>query len=182
MQRRHLTTAVTLLVLVAILVFGVFLGVKSLFAPLPGTGADASATASPTCAPTDIKRGQRIRSTQVQISVFNGGTRSGLADSTMAMLRARGFTSGSVGNAPSDVSVKRVRVFTTEQNDMAARLVARQFGRATKVTVTATDLGPGIDVVVGNGFNKLSKARRVIVARQSSSVCVPVPDASSGTS
>jgi hypothetical protein len=182
MNRRHLTTAVTLLVLVAILVLGVVVGVKSLFAPVPGTGADASASPSPTCEPTTIKKGQRVRSRQVQVSVYNGGTRSGLADSTMAMLRARGFTSGSVGNAPSDVSVRRVRVFTTEKNDMAARLVARQFGRSTKVTVTETDLGPGIDVVVGNRFDKLSKARRVLVARRSSSVCVPVPEASTGTS
>ena len=182
MGRRHLTTAVTLLVLVAILVLGVLLGVKTLFAPLPGSDAGASASPSASCAPKDIAKGQRIRSTQVQVSVFNGGTRSGLADSTMAMLRARGFTPGDVGNAPEEPAVHRVRVFTTDKNDMAAQLVARQFGRATKVTVTDTDLGPGIDVIVGNGFDKLSKARRVIVARQSSSVCVPVPSTSTGTS
>ena len=181
MARRHVTTAVTLLVLVAILVAGALIGVKTLFAPLPDTGTSASATPSPTCSPKNVKQGQRIRTTQVQVSVFNGGTRSGLADSTMARLRARGFTAGSVGNAPADVAVRRVRIFTTERADMAARLVARQFGRRTKVVVTDTDLGPGIDVVVGNGFDKLAKARRVIVARQSSSVCVPVPRETSGT-
>jgi hypothetical protein len=182
MGRRHLTTAVTLLVLVAILVLGVLIGVKTLFAPLPGSDTGASATQSPSCSPKNVQKGQRIRSTQVQVSVFNGGTRSGAADSTMAMLRARGFTPGSVGNAPSDVSVKRVRVFTTDKSDVAAQLVARQFGRKTKVTLTDTDLGPGVDVVVGNGFDKLSKARRVIVVKQSSSVCVPVPSDSTGTS
>ena len=178
MARRHVTTGVTLLVLVSILVIGALLGAKALFAPLPGDDVGASASPSPTCSPKDVRKGQRIRSTQVQVSVFNGGTRAGLADSTMAKLRARGFTQGDVGNAPSDLTPKRVRVFTTEANDMAARLVARQFGRKTKVVVSTTDLGPGIDVVVGNGFDKLSKARRVIVARQSSSVCVPLPSAS----
>jgi hypothetical protein len=181
MSRRHVTTAVTLLVLVAILVVGLVLGAKTLFAPLPGDTA-ANPSPSPTCSSQTIKKGQLIRSKQVQVSVFNGGTRNGLADSTMAQLRARGFTAGSVGNAPSDLKAKRVRVFTTEKGDLSAQLVARQFGRRTKVTVTKQDLGPGIDVVVGNKFDQLSKARRVIVVRQSSSVCVPAPSASTGTS
>ena len=180
MARRHLTTAVTLLVLVSILVLGVVLGVKTLFAPLPGSDK-ATATPSPSCSPKTVRKGQRIRSTQVQVSVFNGGTRSGLADETMRLLARRGFTQGDVGNAPSDAKVSRVRVLTTEKNDMAAALVARQFGRTTRVIVTGTDLGPGIDVIVGNKFGKLAKAKRVLVAQSSSSVCVPLPSASTAT-
>ena len=180
MARRHLTTAVTLLVLVSILVLGVVLGVKTLFAPLPGSDK-ATATPSPSCSPKTVRKGQRIRSTQVQVSVFNGGTRSGLADETMRLLARRGFTQGDVGNAPSDAKVTRVRVLTTEKNDMAATLVARQFGRTTRVIVTETDLGPGIDVIVGNKFGKLAKAKRVLVAQSSSSVCVPLPSASTAT-
>lgn len=172
MARRHLTTAVTLLVLVGILVVGVILGVKTLFAPLPGSD-NASAKPSASCSPKTVKKGQRIRSSQVQVSVFNGGTRSGLADETLQRLTRRGFKAGEVGNAPE--TVRRVRVLTTEQNDMAARLVARQFGRGTKVVVSSTDLGPGIDVIVGNRLRKLAKPKRVMVARSSSSVCVPVP-------
>jgi hypothetical protein len=179
MARRHLTTAVTLLVLVGILVVGVLLGVKTLFAPLPG-GGNAAAQPSPTCSPKVVKKGQRIRSTQVQVSIFNGGTRSGLADETMQLLARRGFTMGDVGNAPTDAKVRRVRVLTTEKNDMAAQLVARQFGRTTRVVVSDTDLGPGIDVIVGNKFDKLAKAKRVLVARTSSSVCVPLPSPTSG--
>jgi len=170
--RRHLTTAVTLLVLVGILVVGVILGVKTLFAPLPGSD-NASAKPSASCSPKTVKKGQRIRSSQVQVSVYNGGTRSGLADETLQRLTQRGFTAGEVGNSP--VSVRRVRVLTTERNDMAARLVARQFGRRTKVVVSSTDLGPGIDVIVGNKLGKLAKPKRVLVARSSSSVCVPAP-------
>ena len=180
MARRHLTTAVTLLVLVSILVLGVVLGVKTLLAPLPGSDK-ATATPSPSCSPKTVRKGQRIRSTQVQVSVFNGGTRSGLADETMRLLARRGFTQGDVGNAPSDAKVSRVRVLTTEKNDMAATLVARQFGRTTRVIVTETDLGPGIDVIVGNKFGKLAKAKRVLVAQSSSSVCVPLPSASTAT-
>jgi len=166
-------TAVTLLVLVGILVVGVLVGIDNLLAPLPGSGSPA-ADASPSCSPKTVKKGQRIRATQVQVSVFNGGTRSGLADDTLGALAKRGFKRGEVGNAPSDIKVKRVQVFSTEKNDVTALLVAHQFGKGTTVRYTATDLGPGIDVVVGNHFHKLAKAKRVLVVSKSSSVCVPV--------
>ena len=74
MGRRHLTTAITLLVLVGILVVGFLIGTKSLFAPLPGD-ANPKADPSPTCSPKSVKKGQAIRSAQVQVSVFNGGSR-----------------------------------------------------------------------------------------------------------
>jgi len=167
---RHLTTAVTLLVLVAILVLGVLLGVKALFAPIPG--GEAGASASPSCTTKAVKKGQRVVSTQVQVSVYNGGTRAGLADETMNDLRGRGFRRGEIGNAPEDSKVKRVQVWTTERIDPAARLVANQFGAGTRVRQVKTDLGPGVDVVVGDGFRNLAQARRVLVAKRSSSVCV----------
>jgi LytR cell envelope-related transcriptional attenuator len=181
MARRHITTAVTLLVLVGILVLGALVGAKSLFAPLPGDSGTAVAP-TPTCTTKTVRKGQRIRSAQVQVSVYNGGGRSGLADETMTALRKRGFTEGEVGNAPTRLRVKRVRVMTTERNDMAALLVARQFGSGTRVTLSTTDLGPGIDVIVGDGFKKLARAKHVIVARRASSACVPLPaDTATGT-
>ena len=70
--------------------------------------------------------------------------------------------------------VKRVQVWTTLRDDDGARLVARQFGRKTKVRFTRTDLGPGVDVVVGDNFDKLAKGKRFVVVRRSSSVCVPL--------
>jgi hypothetical protein len=174
-QRRHLTSAITMLVLVGILVTGVMLGVSYLFAPLPGAEDEPAATPSPTCSPKTVKKGQRVRSKQVQVSVYNGGSRSGLADETMDALARRGFGRGAVGNAPEGAAVRSVRVLTTERNDQSAKLVARQFGRKDKVTLSETDLGPGVDVLVGNGFDELARAKRVIVAKRSSSVCVPLP-------
>lgn len=169
---RHLTTAVTMVVLVAILVIGVVVGVRSLFAPLPGDDEPA-AEPSPSCVERSVKKGQRVAARQVTVSVFNGGTRSGLAGETMRALTKRGFKRGQVGNAPEDVRVKVAQVWTTEANDAAARLVARQFGRSTKVRVTDTDLGAGVDVVVGNDFDKLAKAKRAIIAKRSSTFCLP---------
>jgi LytR cell envelope-related transcriptional attenuator len=174
MRRRHLMTAITLLVLIVILVIGVVIGMDKLFAPLPTTEQPV-ATPSPTCTVRAVKKGQRVVPRQVQVSVFNGGDRAGLAGTTMRSLARRGFKRGEVGNTPSSVKVKRVQVWTTLRDDDGARLVARQFGRKTKVRFTRTDLGPGVDVVVGDNFDKLAKGKRFVVVRRSSSVCVPLP-------
>ncbi len=170
--RRHLTTAVTMLVLVGILVLGVVIGVDRLFAPVPGS-EEPVAEPEPTCTTQTVRKGQRIRSSQVQVSVFNGGTRSGLADETLNVLTRRGFKPGDAGNAPAGTKVAKVQIWTTEKNDSSARLVARQFGKATKVRVVDQDLGPGVDVIVGNKFSKLAKAPRALTVRKPSSVCVP---------
>jgi len=173
MRKRHLMTAITLLVLVAILVIGAVIGADKLFAPVPNTEQPV-ATPSPTCTVRTVKKGQRVVPRQVQVSVFNGGHRAGLAGTTMRSLGSRGFRQGKVGNAPSSVKVRRVQVWTTLPNDDGARLVARQFHR-TKVRITRTDLGPGVDVVIGDNFRKLAKGKRFVVVRRSSSVCVPLP-------
>jgi LytR cell envelope-related transcriptional attenuator len=168
---RHVTTAVTLLVLLAILAVAGLVGIKSLFAPV-----DDNAKTSPSCTSTTVRKGQRVTAHQVQVSVFNAGDRRGLADRTLLALAHRGFKKGSVGNAPSDAHVKRVQVWTTQPKDVAARLVARQFGPGTKVRLIDTNLGPGVDVVVGNHRGPLAKqtpkTRRIVVEKRSSA-CLP---------
>jgi hypothetical protein len=168
---RHLTTAVTLLVLLAILAAGALWGARALFAPLPS--AEPSARSTPTCATRAVKKGQRVTAAQVQVSVFNAGTRPGLAEETLVSLTKRGFKAGTVGNAPETSTVKRAQVWTTVANDTSARLVARQFGRSTTIRRVRVDLGPGVDVVVGNELGKLAKAKRSIVATRASSACLP---------
>ena len=107
------------------------------------------------------------------VSVFNAGTRAGLADETMGALTNRGFDKGSVGNAPADSGVKVAQIWTTRRQDAAARLVAQQFGPAIKVKIKKVDLGPGVDVVVGNDFRKLATARRFTVVRSTQTACLP---------
>jgi hypothetical protein len=166
---RHLTTGMTLLVLVGLLALGAVIGVKSLTAPLPSD--KRSTTSSPSCDPKAVRKGQRISARQVQVSVFNAGSRAGLADETMAALVKRGFRRGQIGNAPSGTTVKRVQVWTTRRNDASARLVALQLGKHLPVQVKSSDLGPGVNVVVGDKFGRLIKATRSITAKRSSSIC-----------
>lgn len=178
MQRRHVTSAITLLVLVGILVAGVLIGMNALFAPLPDDGT-AAASPSPTCKRQTFTKGKRVRSSQVQVSVFNGSGRAGLADQTMRALARRGFLDGTTSNAPEGMRVTLVRVVAQRRGDQAARLVARQFGPGTKVTVARRDLGPGVDVILGAGYRRLAAAPKSVVANRTTSVCVPVPSPSS---
>jgi hypothetical protein len=165
---QHVRTAATLLVLLGILAAGALVGVKFLLSPT----SDAATGPSQQCVTTSVKKGQRVAAGQVQVSVFNAGTRSGLADQTLSALTRRGFKKGEAGNAPSTSRVKVAQVWTTRRPDPAARLVARQFGPATTVRIVKVNLGPGVDVVVGDGFQRLGKAKRVVVATTTSKACL----------
>lgn len=182
MGRRQITTAVTMIVLCSLLVVGVVLGWKALFAEIPG-GETPDAQATPSCTTESVKPGQRIRSSQVQVSVFNGGSQAGLAGDTMKALRKRGFEAGDIGNAPSDANVRKVQVWSTEEDDVEARLVALQFGKKVRVKFSDVDLGPGVDVVLGDRFRALVKAARFIKVQIPQEVCIPneTPDANTGT-
>ncbi len=172
MTGRHITTAVTMLVLVGLLVLGATWGWQALFEEVPGSGEAAEPT--PSCTTEVIRAGDKVSADQVTVSVFNGGTRNGLADQTLDALTRRGFRPGQVGNAPDDLDVRRVQVWSTIENDPRARLVARQFGKKTRVRFSDEDLGRGIDVIVGNGFRKLDKAPRSVTVKNRRELCLPV--------
>ena len=127
-------------------------GFRSALAPLP----DRSSS-DPTCSKTETEVQRFLRRGEVQVSVFNAGNKEGLAGKTLLKVEAAGFKAGNSGNAPGSAGVRRAVVWTTQPNDTSARLVALAFGQRTRVEVTETDLGPGIDVIVGNRFKGLDK-------------------------
>ena len=145
MNARRITTSVTLVVLVVVLAAMAAYGYKSATAPLP-----SSPTSAPTCSSAGNQVQRFLARSQVQVSVFNAGGRSGLASSSLDQLEALGFRPGNAGNAPENV--RRAEVWTTQEDDSAAQLVARSLGRRTPVRVTEQDLGPGVDVLVGRRF------------------------------
>ncbi len=173
MARRAITSTLTMLALIGLLVLGAVWGWSSLFAPLP-EDAGGVQEPTPTCDTQNVAAGDRLRSKQVQVSVFNGGSRSGLAGQTLDALLERRFLPGDVGNAPSDLDVRRVQVWSTVKKDPMARLVALQFGPKTKVRFSDEDLGPGVDVVVGDRFRSLSRAPRTIRVREPLDFCIPI--------
>jgi hypothetical protein len=157
-----------LTVLVALLVVGAVVGFRALFAPID----EEPTSAEPTCTRQPVGPGRRVTTQDVTVSVFNASDRSGLANETLNRLANRGFQVGDAGNAPDGTRVRVVQVWTTQEDDVAARLVARQFGRNTVVRV-GDDLGVGIDVVVGEQFQRLVPAPRFLRSRGTQEVCLP---------
>jgi hypothetical protein len=161
---------VTLVVLFVVLVAGAVVGFQQATAPFPGLPS-----AEETCSAAEKEVQRFVRRSQVQVSVFNAGTRQGLAGTTLERLEEAGFRAGNPGNAPRRTKVRRAVVWTTEKDDRSARLVALALGGRTRVVVTETDLGPGVDVIVGNRFRKLNREapRRIRLARAQEK-CIPV--------
>lgn len=171
MGRRALTSAVTMLALIGLLVLGTVWGWNSLFAPLPEDALSGEEPA-PTCDTQRVEAGGKLRSDQVRVSVFNAGGRSGLAGETIDALVERGFLPGDVGNAPSNLEVPKVQVWSTVKGDPQARLVARQFGRSVKVRFSDEDLGPGVDVIVGDRYRSLAPAPTSLRVQEPLEFCV----------
>ena len=151
--RRRVTTGITLVVLALVLCVMGYYGVKAALKPFPG----GKSSGTPTCS-TQEKQVQKVLTRRdVQVSVFNAGNRSGLASVTLDKLETAGFVAGNAGNAPGTAEVRRAVVWTTKPDDYSAKLVALALGPNTQVVVTKTDLGPGVDVLVGNKFHGLDK-------------------------
>lgn len=169
MTRRSVLSAVTLTVLVLLLVVGAVAGYRALTAPLPGSGG--TTTAAQPCQPRIVK-GDMVRSKDVTVSVYNAGTRNGLAGQTLDQLAARGFIKGNVGNAPDRFAgVQFVRVLAPAKDDPVAKLVALQFGSNTPVQPVKRRLGQGVEVIVGNAFVGLKKAPTKLRAATNGSGC-----------
>jgi hypothetical protein len=131
------------------LVFATVVGWKAVMAPMPGLSASES------CHIEDLEQTMRIG--DVQVSVYNASTEAGLAGEYMTALTDRGFREGSLGNTEADVRTVEIRSST--QDSPEARLVAKQFGRDVEAIYSDTDLGPGVDVILGNRVQRL---RRVV--------------------
>ena len=170
MTGRRLTTGITLVVLVIVLGGMAVYGVKAALAPLPGK----SSSKQP-CSQTEKQIKKVLKRGEVQVSVFNAGTRNGLAGQTLDQVEGAGFIPGNAGNAPRSAQVRRAVVWTTQPDDPSAKLVAMALGRGTRIEVTRTDLGPGVDVLVGNKFRGLArKAPRQIRLPKPVETCVQV--------
>lgn len=152
MTRRRLTTGVTLVALLVVLCVMAVWGYHAATSPI----ADGSSSSgSPTCKPEDQQVAKFLQRKDVTVSVYNAGKTSGRAQQTMGLLERAGFKPGAVGNAPEGITVKRAAVYTTKSDDPAAELVAKTLGKATQVVHSDEEMGPGVDVVIGDRFKRL---------------------------
>lgn len=169
----HKTAGPTLAVLVLLCVLGLFFGVRALSSDLPDDPIVKDP--EPTCTLRDVPAGGTVFPADVLVSVFNGGTRSGVASSTLGKLVERGFVGGEAGNT-QDAGVRFVQVWAEDPTNPAVQLVARQFGPRTRVTSGHPVLGPGVVVVVGDEFKEPGPLVKSVRAESSAQICSPPLD------
>jgi len=134
----------------AVLVMALW-GMNALTAPF---GSDDTTDSSANCGTTSHRT---IKRSGVTVSVYNAGRRQGRAGVILDQLEAAGFRAGAIGNAPKGTAVRVAVVRTTQQVHPDATLVARALGAHVPVVVTSIDLGPGVDVIIGDKFSKLNR-------------------------
>ncbi len=163
------TSRSTLIGLVVLTLLMLVVGWQWATKPLPSltTYDDSSA-----CADTQIAAGQAVHPSEVVVSVFNAGARSGGAGEAMRKLLERGFAPGQTGNAGT-AGVAKVEIWA-DPTSPAARLVARQFGPGTPIIGGKPVLGDGVVVVVGDQVRKkLAPKVDSVVASETAWICGP---------
>lgn len=164
-------TALTISVLVVVLLVGVVWGWRALFAELPSEDLGTASTG--VCTVRPFTAGSTITTSDVTISVYNASTRSQLARATMNVLASRGFGAGSTGNAPEGSVVDRVEIWTQDPESAAVALVRAQIGSPVPVKVNRPELGDGVVVVVGNGWDEPTGDTTEVTLEADEDVCGP---------
>lgn len=159
----RLRTAITLIVLLAVVLGGAAWGWSRLTSP-------AAEEAGGPCTETEVGAGDRVRTDQVVVTVLNAGDRSGLASRTMNDLTDRGFVPGQEANAPDGTRVSRAQIWTDEPRSPAVMLVRDHLGGAS--VVRRDPVGVGVNVVVGDGFTRLAAGRRAVKVTADTTICL----------
>ena len=171
-------TPLTLVALIAVLVFGLLVGWRLMTEPVPSL-RESTASSEPSCKVQELKAGSTLRTSQVTINVLNSGTTPNWAGDTMRALTKRGFEGGLTGNAPQGVRADSVVILDPDPKSDQVRLVAKQFAKRPKVEKSTEDDPAAVDIIVGNHF-RVSRdldrdARKSMKVRGTTDVCVPVP-------
>jgi hypothetical protein len=172
-------TPITLLVLLGVLLGAAFYGWQTIISPATEDDSPPSA-GKPHCDKVqEFHQGQLIRANDIIVNVFNSGLIGGLASETLHTLRDRGFKAGVSDNAPDGVAATNVSIITDSRDSPPVRLVANQFKGVVRF-VKGADLGPGIDIVVGDSFAGIDKsAKRSLRLHRNVNTCASVDTAPS---
>jgi hypothetical protein len=163
---QHVKALLTLAVLGVLVVVGLTWGWSATTSPFPHSAKPKL------CLRTTLQPGDRVSAPKVIVSVFNGSDRVGLAELTMSEFEDQGFGPGKVGNAPKGTVVLFAQVWTKNPDNPAVQLVASRLG--PQAHVLAKHLGgPGVIVVVGNGFQKLVAGQSSVKVTARATICSP---------
>ena len=158
---RAVRTPVTLLVLLGVLCYGAWWGYTNVIRPAPPV-------APVKCVKQTLAKGQ-LRSAQVSVNVFNGGTKKGLAGDVGRDLRQRGFKVLKTSNTGQRIGGTVIVGAGAKDPEV---LLVKGFFKGVSVKADKRS-DHSVDVLVGNdygGFVKDAKTTRTVKAK---SVCLP---------
>jgi hypothetical protein len=160
-------TPVTLLILLGILCYGAYWGYTNVLAPVPPP--------APTpCVDQSVKGGQ-LKSSQVTVSVFNGGDKKGLAGDVGRSLRDRGFKVNTMTNTAE--KVQATVIVGSDPKAPEVLFVKTFFKGATTLGDKRAD--HSVDVLVGNKYGGFNGNAKTTYAVKTSTVCLPQQDSAS---
>lgn len=159
-------SAITLAVLGLVLVGAAIWGWTAATEPLPGK------VDTPICVDRTVPEGDKVFPQDVTVSVYNAGTREGLAGRVMQSLSDAGFHEGNSGNAAPDVRVGVVQIWAPDRTSPDVRLVASRLGDGVQIE-ERDGVGSGVTVVVGDDFTDVVDGRRAVVAKSDATICSP---------
>ena len=158
---RIVRTPLTLLVLLGILFYGAWWGYTNVIQPVPALPPDP-------CVEQTVSKGT-LRSSQVTVSVYNGGNRRGLAGDVGRSLRAKGFKVQRTANTQEKIS-KTVIVGANAKNPEVL-LVKGFFKDAVVKSDKRSDRS--VDVLVGNKYGGFNKKASATIGVKTPTVCLP---------
>jgi hypothetical protein len=162
-------TPVTLLILLGILCYGAYWGYTNVLAPVPPP--------PPTpCVDQTVKGGQ-LKSSQVTVSVFNGGDRKGLAGDVGRAMRQRGFKVSKTTNTAE--KVQQTVIVGADPKAPEVLFVRTFFKKATVRGDKRAD--HSVDILVGNKYGGFNKNAKTTYAVKATTVCLPQQSASPST-
>lgn len=144
-------TPLTLVALIAALVFGLLVGWRLVTEDVPSL-RESTGTSEPSCQVEELKAGSTLRVGQVTVNVLNSGTTPNLAGDTMRALTRAGFEGGLTGNAPQGVRADSVMILDPDPASSQVRLVLRHFENRVQVRKADDDDPAAVDIIVGNDF------------------------------
>ena len=152
--------AVSLAVTAVIVVIMAIWGANAATAPFEDDESPASARTVEGCASDQVETiVEFIYRDEVKVSVYNAGKKKGRAGATLDMLERAKFQPGEAGNAPTGTAVDFVEIHARTADTLPARLVALVFGQGTRIVIEdGAELGPGVNVYIGDKFKKLKVA------------------------
>jgi hypothetical protein len=159
-------SALTISVLGLLLVVAAVWGWSAVSEPLPAK------VDRPLCVQEDVPAGTKVFPEDVTVSVYNAGTREGLAGRTMQLLTDSGFAEGNSGNVTPDRPVRFAAIWTEDPTSPAVHLVASRLGPRADIERRKAP-GVGVVVVVGDAFDDVVEGRRAVAAEKDSVICSP---------